>query len=297
MEDVEETQGSDTPEKHKDKDLKKKEKERKKQLALEKKQTRTYGSSSVPLIAQERFAKSDSALPLKEQKEDGLALRNALSAGGGMKELAGQRDTLGDEFSSVLNNPVSREYFRRFLIRNATEEHLRFLFEIRKYNSQKDPEERFDTLYTIVNKFVKLDLKDTVNLSSAVRSDILSKWEEIENGNLDLLGDELLAEAYYYVFILLRDDSYTKFTNSSECAEMKKLDSEGNPPTKPICHSAPSKLKPESPQPVLVSSAPPQLSNSKSSGSLDSISKDGQKSENQEKKKRGFWPFRKDAKS
>jgi len=214
--------------------------------------------------------------------------------------LGGQRDTLGDEFSSVINNPVSREYFRRFLIRNATEEHLRFLFEINKYNAQKDPEERFEILYTIVNKFVKLGLKDTVNLSSAVRSDILNKWKDIEeNGNLDLLADGLLEEAYYYVYILLRDDSYTKFTNSSECAEMKKLDAEGNPTSpKPTTQPAVAKVKSDTPQPILVSATPPivAVSTSKSSSSLDVLAKE-QKTETQEKKKRGFWPFRKDAKS
>lgn len=131
-------------------------------------------------------------------------------------------DKWGDELLSVINNPVSREYFRRFLIRNCAEEYLRCLLEIRKYNSQKDAEERFSILYTIVNKFVKIGSKDTIGLSSPVRADILNIWKDIEeNGNMELLVDELFEEAYYFIYLLLRDDLYPKFIHSPERAEMK----------------------------------------------------------------------------
>ncbi|KAL0487909.1 regulator of G-protein signaling [Acrasis kona] len=117
----------------------------------------------------------------------------------------------------VLDDASTREHFINYLKRSFNDDCLIFLQECKAYQTLPI-ESRFSTAQNIINKYIKLDSSNEINISGPLRTSIVEEIDKFSTAQQDV-PESLFGNAYYAVMRELKEDAFARYTRSRDFEE------------------------------------------------------------------------------
>eukprot|EP01080_Neovahlkampfia_damariscottae_P012450 gene12450-6202_t len=128
-------------------------------------------------------------------------------------------------FESVFTNKKMGNAFKGFLETEHNLEHWHFLEAVKALESVTSSKEKTKKTKEIVEKYIRVDSKEEINISGDTREFIINEFKKQENNDewvLDLTPSELFANSYNLVVTVLSHDSFKRFVRTVECEAIMK---------------------------------------------------------------------------
>jgi hypothetical protein len=141
-----------------------------------------------------------------------------------MKEEKFDKKNYVIHFDSIYINETVQQSFLAFLKTEINEGPLNFLMDVKKLETLKKTKEKVELIHKIMEKYLKTDSKDEINISGKLKGEILSEFEvqknEFEEIKLNKTPEEFFGPVTKVIGEELYFDSWKRFIRSKFCDEI-----------------------------------------------------------------------------
>eukprot|EP01080_Neovahlkampfia_damariscottae_P003985 gene3985-7241_t len=128
-------------------------------------------------------------------------------------------------FTAVFTNKKVGAAFEKFLTTEQNTDPYNFLMEVQKLKNLEKDSEKIKKIKEIIEKYVKKDSPNEVNVSETTRNFVVENFEKQQNENkwiLDISSEKLFSKIFYSVKEELKQDSFHRFVRTKLCDDSIK---------------------------------------------------------------------------